>query len=169
MILKKNKGFTLIELLVVVAIIGLLSSIVLASLNSARLKARDVKRLASFRQIQIALEMYYETNGTYPILQAGITISGGSNNWLTGFATALRPYLISLPSDATANGYLYSSTNSGQKYGLAVAFEGSSYDDLMAGDGGPHDAYYELGPSPADCNAVGIDWWSGDSPAINCP
>jgi len=169
MILKKNKGFTLIELLVVVAIIGLLSSIVLASLNSARLKARDVKRLASFRQIQIALEMYYETNGIYPILQAYTNISGGDQNWLTGFATAMRPYLISLSNDATASGYLYSSTNSGQKYGLAVAFEGSSYDDLMAGDGGPHDAYYELGPSPADCNAVGIDWWSGDSPAINCP
>ncbi|MBU1558024.1 type II secretion system GspH family protein [Patescibacteria group bacterium] len=64
--LKKNQGFTLIELLVVIAIISLLSSVVLASLNTARVKARDAKRLSDMRQIQIALEMYYDDNGSYP-------------------------------------------------------------------------------------------------------
>ena len=169
MIYKKNKikGFTLTELLVVVAIIGLLSSIVLASLNSARLKARDVKRLASIRQIQTAVEMYYDTNGTYPILLAYNNTSSGDVNWLTGFATAIRPYISSLPNDAMAAGYLYSSTNSGQKYGLAVAFEGSSYNALMTGDGGHFVGYYELGTSPSDCNAVGKEWWGSTS--INCP
>lgn len=61
-----NSGFTLIELLVVIAIIGLLSSVVLASLNTARAKGRDAKRLSDIRQIQIALEMYYDSNGVYP-------------------------------------------------------------------------------------------------------
>jgi prepilin-type N-terminal cleavage/methylation domain-containing protein len=47
----KNKGFTLIELLVVIAIIGLLSSIIMASLNSARQKAKVAKAQIEIRQI----------------------------------------------------------------------------------------------------------------------
>lgn len=61
-----QRGFTLIELLVVIAIIGILSSVVLASLNSARVKARDARRVADLKQIQIALELWYDTNGQYP-------------------------------------------------------------------------------------------------------
>lgn len=62
-----TKGFTLIELLVVIAIISLLSSIVMTSLNSARSKSRDAKRVAELHQIQLALEMYYDKYGTYPV------------------------------------------------------------------------------------------------------
>jgi prepilin-type N-terminal cleavage/methylation domain-containing protein len=64
--LNKQKGFTLIELLVVVSIIGLLSSIVLVSLNSSRSKARDAKRMASIRQVATAIEAYFNDNGFYP-------------------------------------------------------------------------------------------------------
>ena len=61
-----KKGFTLIELLVVVAIIGVLASIVLSSLSSARASARDSRRLAEVRSLQSALELYYLDNGEYP-------------------------------------------------------------------------------------------------------
>ena len=64
--IKQEHGFTLIELLVVIAIIGILSSVVLASLNSARVKARDAKRISEVRQIQTALALYYDTYGQYP-------------------------------------------------------------------------------------------------------
>ena len=47
----RAKGFTLIELLVVIAVIGLLSSVILASLNTARKKGRDTKRVEDLRQI----------------------------------------------------------------------------------------------------------------------
>lgn len=63
---KTNQGFTLIELLVVISIIGLLSTIVLTSLNSARAKTRDAKRLSDMEQIQLALELYYADHGRYP-------------------------------------------------------------------------------------------------------
>ncbi|MBX9765469.1 type II secretion system GspH family protein [Patescibacteria group bacterium] len=63
---KTAKGFTLIELLVVIAIIGILSSVVLASLNTARLKSRDTRRIADVKQIQLALALYFDSVGEYP-------------------------------------------------------------------------------------------------------
>lgn len=64
---RNNKGFTLIELLVAVAIMGLLSSVIFASTNSARKKGRDARRLEDIKQIQTALELYYgSNNGAYP-------------------------------------------------------------------------------------------------------
>jgi len=60
-------GFTLIELLVVIAIISLLSSVVFASLNSARAKARDAKRISEIKQIQKGLELYINTHGSLPV------------------------------------------------------------------------------------------------------
>lgn len=62
----RRNGFTLIELLVVIAIIGVLASIVLASLNSARVKARDARRLADLKQIGLALNFYLDANNRYP-------------------------------------------------------------------------------------------------------
>ena len=57
---KNNRGFTLIELLVVISIIGLLASVVLSSLNSARTKARDARKQADFKNIQTALYLFYD-------------------------------------------------------------------------------------------------------------
>ena len=64
---KNNFGFTLIELLVVISIISLLSSVVLSSLSSARMKARDVRRIQDLAQIRNAIELYLnDNNGTTP-------------------------------------------------------------------------------------------------------
>lgn len=73
----QSKGFTLVELLVVIAIIGILSSIVLSSLNSSRAKARDAKRISDLKQIQLALELYSDLNGGfYPRTLSLLEVNG---------------------------------------------------------------------------------------------
>ncbi|MEK7576715.1 MAG: prepilin-type N-terminal cleavage/methylation domain-containing protein [Patescibacteria group bacterium] len=62
----RNRGFTLIELLVVIAIIGILASIVLASVRTVRAKGRDAKRIGDMKQITNALNLYYFDKGVYP-------------------------------------------------------------------------------------------------------
>ncbi|RME30454.1 type II secretion system protein [Candidatus Parcubacteria bacterium] len=126
-----RSAFTLIELLVVIAIIGLLSSIVFASLSSARAKARDAQRFATIRQIQQALELYYDAYGSYPPCLQG---THSSDQWCgrcdagghTEFAAALQPlvnegYLPFVPRDPL-NGppcytYEYYTSNNPNTYG----------------------------------------------------
>lgn len=64
-----QRGFTLIELLVVIAIIGVLSSVVLASLNTARTKARDAAVKTGIRQLVTLIQLDYSDTGSYAALQ----------------------------------------------------------------------------------------------------
>lgn len=65
LMIKNNKGFTLIELLVVVAIIGILSSVVLASLNNARGKGADAAIKSNLANTRAQAEMIYDTDNDY--------------------------------------------------------------------------------------------------------
>jgi prepilin-type N-terminal cleavage/methylation domain-containing protein len=68
-----HRGFTLIELLVVIAIIGILSAVVLASLNTARSKGSDASVQATLHNIQTQAEIYADTNGNYGTAAANVT------------------------------------------------------------------------------------------------
>lgn len=92
-----KKGFTLIELLVVIAIIGVLASVVLASLNTARRKSRDARRVADIKQIQLALEMEFDDAQEYPDALSTLQSNG---------------FIAVVPTDpTTGTAYAYSNLN----------------------------------------------------------
>lgn len=130
----KNKGFTLIELLVVIAIIGLLASVVLLALNSARAKSRDAKRLADMRQMASALELYFNDVNYYPTVA-----TTGSGKMTSSLPPGLVPtYIGMMPSSPTpqdgscgssglgSNEYywLAGGTTSGQGYTITFCLGG---------------------------------------------
>jgi type II secretion system protein G len=131
--MERRRGFTLIELLVVIAIIGVLSSVVLASLNSARAKARDARRREDIAQLINAMELYYSDNGTYPPT-AGFLNNPGHG----GLDSALTPtYISQIPDDPSLGGgtldYIYwrEDYNIAQ-YCPGVVGRGSDYRDIYA-------------------------------------
>lgn len=99
--MKKNKGFTLIELLVVIAIIGLLSTIVLVSLNSARNKAKDARIEADVSQVRTTAELYSSNNSnSYTGLAAYGDITTLMNDIITQNPTAAQS--VNVTTDGTA-------------------------------------------------------------------
>lgn len=126
---KKQKGFTLIELLVVIAIIGLLSTLAVVALNSARSKARDAKRVSDVKQIQTALELYYADNSGYPGETAASDL--GTGNYVcidsTGFAaTCTNPYMPVVPAQSAtglAAGAAYDYSGAPNQDGTGTACE----------------------------------------------
>ena len=113
---KKDKGFTLIELLVVVAIIGLLASITMVSLNSARAKARTTRSIEDLNSLRTALELYYSDHGFYPASSAGwdglYSCWGDSTpDWIHGLTPNYISALPRSPNNSTdcSDNYLYRS------------------------------------------------------------
>lgn len=124
-----KRGFTLIELLVVIAIIGLLSSIVFASVSSARDKAKSTKAISDMRNIYQAFNLWTVDNDPDGILNApfvandvdswhypdcdGIQNVGSSgNDWpnaqtVNYFSSYLVPdYIQEIPDDPWGNNYI---------------------------------------------------------------
>lgn len=94
----EKKGFTLIELLVVMAVIALLATMVLVSLKSVRLKARDTRIKADLEQIRNIAEMIFESYSSYQQLCSGTSLN-------TNPAMVYGPQLGTLDSDInTQNG-----------------------------------------------------------------
>jgi len=167
----KSQGFTLIELLVVISLIGLLASVILVSLNSSRVKARDTVRKQTLRQLQKGLEFYYNQIGSYPVTPVNCCSSEPGDPWhpQDDWIPGLEPsYISKLPRDPLGGispicagpryrSYLYQSDSDGKNYKLYAycSPEGAMTDD-------PSDPFYSPGAwwytwrvcgGTSDCNS----------------
>jgi len=111
-----RRGFTLIELLVVIAIIGILSSVVLASLNTARSKGNYAAIKSNLSTIQTQAELYYDSN---------------SNSYGTQTSTTGASCTGGMFSDTTIKGAITSATTAGATVTCVAA--GTTY--MVAADG----------------------------------
>ena len=116
-------GFTLIELLVVIAIIGLLSTLAVVALNNARMKSRDAKRVSDIKQIQTALELYYNDANSYPATGNPPVISYAGTSYMASVPTNPAP---TNDGACLVNAYTYTQTSSGASYTLIYCLGGAT-------------------------------------------
>lgn len=125
-------GFTIIELLVVVAVIGILSAIIITSFTEVRQKSRDTERLSDVREIEKALNLYYNSHGQFPISVSELVIT--SNDALS-LALENDGVISNAPIDPLHSTYTYRyQTNAlGTTFILSFCLEGNYIDNFSQG------------------------------------
>ncbi len=169
---KFEQGFTLIELLTVMSIVAFIVSAVMVSLQGARLQSRDTRRIADFKNLTTALDLYYTKYNMYPCGSFG-TPSGVSQtdaDWLhehnstdsflnsfpiSSFVCPQAPTYGLVTDGLTRYGihdpvlgrsvYIYEVTNDRQTYILYSILESPYNVSKMTGDGGLSNCFYEVG------------------------
>lgn len=119
----REKGFTLIELLVVIVIVGILAALVVGGAGASKVRGRDAERIAEIRQIQVALELYYDRNSVYPI-----SVTAGQAPTVLS-ALVSGSYMAFVPDDpqaALGPHYMYQSNAAGTAYCIGANLESTA-------------------------------------------
>ena len=122
----ERTGFTLIELLVVVAIIGILATIVMVSVNDLRARARDDRRITDMKAFRDALAMHQIQNTAYPLEPAGAQITGSDAMSQALISERLLPGVIVDPLNTGQSVYTYQSLPDGSSYAITFCLETNS-------------------------------------------
>ncbi len=131
-----RKAFTLIELLVVIAIIGILATVVIASLNSVRTKGRVAAIKSNLKNLQTQAIMYHNDNGTFVGLctynTTGVTAHSSIQpmiDALTSIAGADRVRCVVRTSDVPAGSSHFAAADGLQdkNFGVAVYYNDTHY------------------------------------------
>lgn len=140
MVTQNKKAFTLIELLLVMILLSILTIALLGNYFSSLKKGKDAKRKGELNQMQKALEIYYEDNGTYPTFtdifgkKFCTTASCGASDRVymiqtpqdpsTGYTYVYRPEPTAAPSSSSSYFYLFSYIENEQDIGNNVSQNG---------------------------------------------
>ncbi len=139
--LKEKNGFTLIEMLVVVSLIGVLTTLVAANLNSARERARDTQRKSDLRNLETALRLYYQDYQAFPGNGSGGEIYGCgslgtsvcSPAWGGTWSAGTNTYMSKMPKDPLPDqSYKYTASVDKESYTLDSCLENKSDDKGQA-------------------------------------
>lgn len=149
----KNKGFTLIELLIVVAIIGLLATLAIVSLTSAQQRARDTKRVADIKSIQTALELYWNENAAYPIVDVddGNAANGDEVTTWVELGTQMSNFISGIPTDPNHNDDIF------YQYAMDVSTDNAYYISAQL-ENENHQALTQDLESASNVGAGSTDW-----------
>lgn len=122
-------AFTLIELMVVITIIAIMASIAIFGLPNVSKRGQDTKRLAEFRELQLAIESYRNINGKYPD-------AGSGADYIVGLTPGFMQRLPQDTAQGNGKGFAYAVSSDKKSYCVAVketVFKNSTQPELVWG------------------------------------
>lgn len=126
----KNLGFTLVELMVVIAIIGILATLIMVTLDNTKTTARNTRRLADIKELQLALKLFYNDHGFYPTaITPGSSIARNGVNYLLRVPENPKPWN---DGNCPSQDYVYKQIENGKRYTITFCLSDRT-DDLSTG------------------------------------